>query len=204
MPQHETQTSKSQSQTTTPPVAILRCQNPEALNDANCLEIRLNGHEMFIGRGSENHVVLQAYGISRRHARMFVEQGNWHVEDLDSTNGVRLNHNQVKSARIFEGDSVAFGRIIYTFNRASQSPEDIRDTSLDVDLGLADKTVSIRPGTIATPTPQTNDSTQITSPPHNPHSSSYTPAESSRSWGTIVLLGLVLGVAVIGVLLVMK
>ncbi len=137
--------SKISSQTLAPPAALLRCQNPEALNDSHCLEIHLSGVELFVGRGSGNHAVLQAYGISRRHARLYVEHGAWHVEDLNSTNGVRVNDSQVQSMRLIEGDSIAFGRVVYTYNLASQSHEDIRDTQADMYLDLQDKTVPIRP-----------------------------------------------------------
>lgn len=150
-------TPTSKAQALAPLAAVLRCQNPETLNDTHCLEIRLGGSEVLIGRGSGNHAVLQAYGISRRHARLYAEHGAWHVEDLGSTNGTRVNHQEIRNARLNEGDSVAFGRVVFTFNRDAHIQEDIRDTSADVNFGLGDKTVPIRPEPKAAGTAQTAD-----------------------------------------------
>jgi pSer/pThr/pTyr-binding forkhead associated (FHA) protein len=41
--------------------------------------------------------------VSRRHARLFVERGVWHVEDLGSRNGTRLNGEVVHRSAVDNG-----------------------------------------------------------------------------------------------------
>jgi adenylate cyclase len=62
-----------------------------------------------VGRGSENGLVLPDFSVSRRHAQLRYEDGEWHVRDLDSTNGVQLNHVPVRDERIRPGDEIKIG-----------------------------------------------------------------------------------------------
>jgi hypothetical protein len=53
-------------------------------------------------------------GISRRHARLIVEGGNYFVEDLDSTNFTFVNKQKVAPKTrqaVNDGDEVRFGRV---------------------------------------------------------------------------------------------
>lgn len=53
-------------------------------------------------------------GISRRHARLIVEGGNYFVEDLDSTNFTFVNKQKVAPKTrqaVKDGDEVRFGRV---------------------------------------------------------------------------------------------
>ncbi len=48
----------------------------------------INQQEITVGRDVSNTIApLTADGLSRRHARLFVENGKWFVEDCGSTNG---------------------------------------------------------------------------------------------------------------------
>ncbi|HTU79450.1 MAG TPA: DUF3662 and FHA domain-containing protein [Solirubrobacteraceae bacterium] len=63
-----------------------------------------------IGRSRECDVVLEDAGISRRHARILAGPDGWTVEDLGSTNGVRVNGEQLRGARVLApGDKVELG-----------------------------------------------------------------------------------------------
>jgi pSer/pThr/pTyr-binding forkhead associated (FHA) protein len=52
-------------------------------------------------------VVLGAETISRRHALLTFRDGAWIVQDLDSTNGTRLNSQRVGRCRLRPGDQLA-------------------------------------------------------------------------------------------------
>jgi pSer/pThr/pTyr-binding forkhead associated (FHA) protein len=57
-------------------------------------------------------------GVSRRHARLIVEGGNYFVEDLDSTNFTFVNKQKLAAkARqsVSDGDEIRFGRIAAVF-----------------------------------------------------------------------------------------
>lgn len=56
-------------------------------------------------------------GISRRHARIIVEGGNYFVEDLDSTNFTFVNKQKVAAKTrqpVHDGDEIRFGRVALT------------------------------------------------------------------------------------------
>lgn len=51
----------------------------------------LSGGDVSIGRSSENGIVLNDFSVSRRHALLSERGGVWTIEDLKSTNGVKVN-----------------------------------------------------------------------------------------------------------------
>ncbi len=65
--------------------------------------------EMLIGRHHDCDVLLDDLSVSRRHARLFFRDGRWIVQDLDSTNGTRVNGSRVGRCALRPGDEVALG-----------------------------------------------------------------------------------------------
>jgi hypothetical protein len=63
-----------------------------------------------IGRSRDCDVVLEDSGVSRRHAELRPEGGAWTIEDLGSTNGVRVNGIAVRGPHeLRSGDRVEMG-----------------------------------------------------------------------------------------------
>jgi hypothetical protein len=63
-----------------------------------------------IGRSRECDVVIEDSGISRRHAEIRPGAEGWTIEDLGSTNGVRVNGREVSGAcPLAPGDQVELG-----------------------------------------------------------------------------------------------
>jgi DNA-binding winged helix-turn-helix (wHTH) protein len=68
-----------------------------------------DGHHI-AGRGAECSLIIDAETVSRRHARITVQPGAVTVEDLGSTNGVRVNGKRISApTRITDGSEVALG-----------------------------------------------------------------------------------------------
>jgi FHA domain len=65
--------------------------------------------ELVIGRHPSCDVVVAGETVSRRHARLTFRDGSWIVQDLDSTNGTRLNGQYVGRCRLRPGDQLALG-----------------------------------------------------------------------------------------------
>jgi hypothetical protein len=68
-----------------------------------------------LGRLPECDITLTGAAVSRRHAKVQQEGGRWTITDLGSTNGVRINAQQVQVGEIRPGDRVEVGDITFTF-----------------------------------------------------------------------------------------
>ncbi|MGW8319189.1 MAG: FHA domain-containing protein [Candidatus Promineifilaceae bacterium] len=63
--------------------------------------------EFLIGRGSECDIVLPERQVSRHHAKILLDEGQYVLHDLDSKNGTHLNGAQViGSAPLRDGDEI--------------------------------------------------------------------------------------------------
>ena len=109
------------------------------LRDDAGKEIRLDSSEVSIGRGDGNTVAVNGIGVSRKHAKVFYMDDAWHVQDLGSTNGTRVNNSNITRTALADGDTVAFGRVCYKFIKL-----DTQSSSRSVDLGT-DQTLILRP-----------------------------------------------------------
>jgi len=69
-----------------------------------------------IGRLPECDVTLDDPSVSRRHARLVSEQGRWRIEDLGSTNGVRVNGEAVDERTLHDGDHLELGSVHLVFS----------------------------------------------------------------------------------------
>jgi diguanylate cyclase (GGDEF)-like protein len=69
-----------------------------------------------IGRGVENHIVLEGDSVSRRHAHFEQRSGAWWCVDDGSTNGSYVNDEQImREARLSNGDRIKIGPTIFKF-----------------------------------------------------------------------------------------
>jgi FHA domain len=82
-------------------------------DDDGCLLLALdwtgNTDDLTIGRDCSSDVVLPAGTVSRRHARILFRDGNWILQDLESTNGTLLNGVRVGRCRLRPGDRIRLG-----------------------------------------------------------------------------------------------
>ena len=62
-----------------------------------------------IGRSPGQHVRLTDPSISRSHAVVRIKQGRYWIEDNNSTNGIKINAKQIKSAILADGDLIELG-----------------------------------------------------------------------------------------------
>jgi eukaryotic-like serine/threonine-protein kinase len=72
-----------------------------------------------IGRTNGNDLIINEKTVSRRHARLWCDNGRWYVADMQSANGtfinnVRLQPNQ--PTMLNDGDVINFGDEIVLFN----------------------------------------------------------------------------------------
>jgi len=85
-------------------------------------EREISGDEALIGRSEECHIVVPDRAVSRRHARVFKQNGTWWLEDVGSRGGTRLNGSPVDTPlQIAEGDEIGVGQSAITFGGAQRT-----------------------------------------------------------------------------------
>lgn len=69
-----------------------------------------------VGRGADNHIVLDGDSVSRRHCRFERRGDAWLVVDEGSTNGTYVNDDHIsREHRLDNGDRVKVGPTIFKF-----------------------------------------------------------------------------------------
>ncbi len=75
----------------------------------------LGGNRVVVGRSREADIVLADPNVSRRHAELRRDESGWHVVDLGSTNGIKVNGRRVDQAGLSPGDQITIGVTDLTF-----------------------------------------------------------------------------------------
>src|SRR4030095_35560 len=78
-------------------------------------EFVLDKAAVVIGRTDENDIVVNHQSISRHHAKVVRENGHYHVVDLQSANGVRVNGEEYGKVELRKGDHVDLGHVRLRF-----------------------------------------------------------------------------------------
>ncbi|HEY7755816.1 MAG TPA: FHA domain-containing protein [Actinomycetota bacterium] len=79
--------------------------------------VRLSGSAE-IGRADACGIRLADTYVSQMHARLYEQDGSWHVEDLGSTNGTLLNDRRVtQPVPVHAGDVVKVGKTVLELRR---------------------------------------------------------------------------------------
>ena len=76
---------------------------------------QLQSPETLIGRAPTNDLRFKDESMSREHAVILWEDGVYTIEDLQSTNGIRVNGKKHRSAELQDGDEVCIGKTHITF-----------------------------------------------------------------------------------------
>ena len=114
--------------------------------------LALDGRDVVLGRDPECPLPLGGPGISRRHARVFFEAGRWVVEDLESTNGIRVGNEQVKRKVLDPGDRVGIGSVKLLFRPVLAEEAEMPATPIPPSPAKAVLPVPVRVAPPAAPT----------------------------------------------------
>jgi pSer/pThr/pTyr-binding forkhead associated (FHA) protein len=111
------------------------------LNAGNFPTIPLQRPVLLIGRHPECDVRLDLPKISRRHCCVALAYERVMIRDLGSRNGLRVNGRLIDEARIYPGDEVAIGPLLYRYEVEGQAaaprpPAESRADPNDPDLDL--------------------------------------------------------------------
>jgi len=105
---NETIPLDSSSNSVEEPLYILSLLNNELMSSSWKLIIK----DYYIGRSSENNIILDDITISRKHALLSVSNKNIKIQDNNSTNGIYVN-NEIKNDCILKsGDKIQIGKYL--------------------------------------------------------------------------------------------
>jgi transcriptional regulator of acetoin/glycerol metabolism len=118
---------------------------------AGIMQVEVLRGERAVERGRELVLVLPDRRLSSKHARLRLVGGRWHVEDLDSKNGVFRNGVAVAGrAALEDGDVLEMGRSFFVFRaRQTPAPGEPLDRMADALPAVAPGLVSLMPGLAA-------------------------------------------------------
>lgn len=102
-----------------------------------------------VGRADDNDICLPHASISSHHAELILEDGDYKIIDLNSTNGTRVNDERITEAILRNADMLMIGHILvsyesenvldapplpdasssFVFGQATGRPEDFKNLS---------------------------------------------------------------------------
>jgi pSer/pThr/pTyr-binding forkhead associated (FHA) protein len=99
------------------PVAPAQPEPPQVALTVDGTRHEVAGPRALLGRSKECDVRLSDPNVSRRHAEVRLEGSNYWIVDLDSTNGVLVNGQRQKRAKLGDGDRITLGSTEVLFSR---------------------------------------------------------------------------------------
>ncbi len=83
---------------------------------SNAPDIQLNPGSIYcVGRSPENNILLADPMVSRKHARIEFAEGSFFIEDTGSTNGTKINGENITRTPLKTMDEISFGKVTFTF-----------------------------------------------------------------------------------------
>ncbi len=81
------------------------------LPDGSDASHELTDDVVTIGRVSDNMIQIDDPSVSSHHAQLNLEGGDYHLKDLNSTNGTRVNGKTFVQWQLEDGDKIRFGKV---------------------------------------------------------------------------------------------
>jgi chromosome segregation ATPase len=91
------------------------------------------GRYTTIGRAPESDLCLKDWSISRRHAVVTIGPSGAFIEDLRSVNGVTVNYQRIRHARLADGDVIELGAKRYRFSATAPGSPPAELTAVELE-----------------------------------------------------------------------
>ena len=96
-----------------------------------------------IGREAAD-VVLDEQGVSRRHAKVLLDDRDWTIEDVGSTNGTRVNRRRIDAPTTLKlGDEVQLGRVCLVVQRLGRQEDGTDDPGVPTESSQPQLVLSV-------------------------------------------------------------
>ncbi|HEV7869073.1 MAG TPA: FHA domain-containing protein [Chthoniobacteraceae bacterium] len=107
-----------------------------------------------IGRVSDNLLQIDDASVSSHHAQLTLVGTDYILQDLGSTNGTRLNGQQVSEGedhKLTEGDTIRFGSVTTLYG--SENAADAQPMPQEVEVAAVPAAASVRPADFSNASP---------------------------------------------------
>jgi pSer/pThr/pTyr-binding forkhead associated (FHA) protein len=112
----------------------------------------LSGREITVGRLEDNAIQLEHASVSGHHAVLTLDEQDYILKDLDSTNGSRVNGEKITSQKLRRNDMVRLGNIELLYD-SEHAPPGRPMPSLSERVNLAECATKGHPGDFANASP---------------------------------------------------
>lgn len=109
------QSDELEQETCFMPVALAAAKLAGPVDFMQPAELDLSESRYTLGRSSLCDVTLADSSVSKQHAILRRVDSRWSIEDLGSSNGIKLNGEKVVRAELTSGDAIELGRVELRF-----------------------------------------------------------------------------------------
>ncbi len=113
----------------------------------------ITGKVVTIGRAADNLVQIDDPSISSRHAQLHQAGESFHLQDLGSANGTRVNGEAVTSVVLHAGDRITFGKVEGSFEHETAETAAPSPVPPEAEAIAIPAEVSTRPADFANASP---------------------------------------------------
>jgi predicted component of type VI protein secretion system len=92
------------------------------LPDAGEVTRDLTDDTITIGRLPDNSLQIDDISVSSHHLQLTLSGGDYHLRDLNSTNGTRVNGKAITESQLHAGDRVRIGKVETVYHSDIQTP----------------------------------------------------------------------------------
>jgi hypothetical protein len=126
----------------------LVAQSPEFVGKS----FELSGKEMSVGRLDDNNIQIEHASVSGHHAMLTLDEQDYILKDLDSTNGSRVNGEKVVAQKLRRNDIVRLGNIEMLYD-SEHAPPGRPMPNLSERVNLAECATKGHPGNFTNASP---------------------------------------------------
>jgi len=129
-----------------PPVLVLR------FKDREMGRWEMDRPRLRVGRTPDNDIVIDNLAVSRLHALIEEEKGEYFIKDCDSLNGIEVNGERVKRRRLADGDEVSIAKHTILFRVPSgHTVVEAEETKAGFDQTMIFSRSAVTPGPMSAP-----------------------------------------------------
>jgi pSer/pThr/pTyr-binding forkhead associated (FHA) protein len=99
-------------------------------NGAIVRELNIEKQDVFVGRKSDNDLVIDNPAVSGKHCRVYRQGESYFAEDLKSTNGTFLRDRRISTEPLHHRDELAIAKHTVEFYNDEETPSTVEKSAV--------------------------------------------------------------------------